>query len=161
MAIKVSYQKPWLKSMAHAVHPRSTAYNYFNILAHCVVATQREQGIVLSALLFICAHHKRSVCPLIGGAFLLESIIWCSWIVRYPEFGGCPLFGSSKCIVSMGIAVAILTVVCYIHYWECPLKEVPLYIASYPDQGRSQDLRKEGQKWCAKRAKILPGNHAH
>ena len=32
----------------------------------------------------------------IGGAFLLESIIWCTRIVRCPEFGGCPLFGSSN-----------------------------------------------------------------
>ena len=50
---------------------------------------------------------------IIGGGFLLESIIRCLWIVRYPEFVGCPLFGSSKYIVSMGIAVGTLTVVRY------------------------------------------------
>ena len=46
-----------------------------------------------------------------------------------PEFGGCPLFGSSKCIESTGIAVGASTVVRYtvdVHYWECPLTEVPL-----------------------------------
>ena len=60
----------------------------------------------------------------------MQSIIWCTRSVRYPEFGGCPLFGSSKCIASMGIAVGTSSVVRYmvdVRYWECPLKEVPLY----------------------------------
>ena len=38
----ILYQKPQLKSMAHAVHPRITA--------QCVVATQRERSIALKTL---------------------------------------------------------------------------------------------------------------
>ena len=68
---------------------------------------------------------------IIGGAFLLESIIWCTQIVCCPLFGGCLLFGSSKCIESTGIAVGASTIVRYtvdVRYWECPLTKVPLYI---------------------------------
>ena len=46
----------------------------------------------------------------------------------------CPLFGSCKCIASTGIAVGTATVVRYsgdVRYWECPLSEVPLYIANH------------------------------
>ena len=60
----------------------------------------------------------------------MESIIWYTRIVCCPEFGGCPLFGSSKCIESMGIVVGASTVVHYtvdVRCWECPLMEVPLY----------------------------------
>ena len=55
---------------------------------------------------------------------IFESIIWCVWIVCCPEFGGCPLLGSSKCIESMGIAVGASTVIHYtvdVCYWECTL----------------------------------------
>ena len=34
-------------------------------------------------------------------------------------------------MASMGIAIGTSTIVCYmvdVHYWECPLTEVPLYI---------------------------------
>ena len=65
------------------------------------------------------------------GALLLESVVWCTGLVRCPEFGGCPLLESRKCIASTGIAVGTSTVVRYtvdVRYWECPLSEVPLYI---------------------------------
>ena len=41
----------------------------------------------------------------IRSPFLLKSINFGAWwIVHYPEYGDAyPLFGSSKCIVSMGI----------------------------------------------------------
>ena len=66
----------------------------------------------------------------IGGDFVLESVVWCAAFVRYSEFGGCPLFGSRKCTASTGIAVGTSTVVRYsgeVRYWEGPLSEVPLY----------------------------------
>ena len=47
-----------------------------------------------------------------------------------PEFGGCALFWSSKCIESTKITVGTSTVVHYtvdVRYWECPLTEFPLY----------------------------------
>ena len=81
--------------------------------------------------LFSSSANKRPAhLSVIGGAFLLESVIWCTRIVRCLEFGGYLLFGSSKCIESMGIAVGASTVVRYtvdVRYWECPLTEVPLY----------------------------------
>ena len=45
------------------------------------------------------------------------------WIIRYPEFRSCPLFESSKCIVSMGIAVDWY-LECCLFYGACPLLEV-------------------------------------
>ena len=86
-------------------------------------------GITCTCIFFSSAHKRPAHLSVIGGAFLLESIICCTWIVRYLEFGGCPLFGSSKCIESTGIAVGASTVVHYtvdVCYWECPLTEVPL-----------------------------------
>ena len=80
------------------------------------------------------APHKRPAhLSAIGGVLLLESIIWCTRIVRCPDFRGCPLFGSSECIESMEIAVGTSTVVHYtvdVRYWEYPLTGVPLYIRS-------------------------------
>ena len=52
-------------------------------------------------------------------------------LVRCPEFRGCPLFGSRKCIASTGIVVGTSTEVRYtenVRYWEGPLSEVPLYL---------------------------------
>ena len=66
----------------------------------------------------------------IGGDFVLESVVWCAAFGRYSEFGGCPLFGNRKCTASTGIAVGTSTVVRYseeVRYWEGPLSEVPLY----------------------------------
>ena len=66
---------------------------------------------------------------IIEGAFILENVIRYTALDRYSEFGGCLLFGSRKCIVSMGIAVGTSSVVrCTeeVHYWEGPLSEVPL-----------------------------------
>ena len=81
--------------------------------------------------LFLCSTHTNPIhLSVIGGAFLLESIVRYAVIVRYPEFGGCLLFGSSKCIVSSGIPVGTSTVVhCTeeVQYWEGSLSEVPLY----------------------------------
>ena len=65
-----------------------------------------------------------------GVFFLFESVIPYAVLVRYSEFGGCPLFGSSKCIASTGMAVGTSMVVRYleeVRYWEGPLSEVPLY----------------------------------
>ena len=53
-----------------------------------------------------------------------------SHCVRYPELGGCPLFGCFICIVCMETAVGACNSVRYsvdVHYWECPLIESPLY----------------------------------
>ena len=47
-----------------------------------------------------------------------------SHCVRYPEFGGCPLFGCFCCIICMETAVGACNSV---RYWECPLIESPLY----------------------------------
>ena len=60
----------------------------------------------------------------------MESVARYAALVRYSEFGGCPLFGSRKCTASTGIAVGTSTVVRYseeVRYWEGPLSEVPLY----------------------------------
>ena len=49
-------------------------------------------------------------------------------IVCCPEFRGCLLFGSSKCIASTGIAVGTSIVVCYmvgICYWEYLYTAIP------------------------------------
>ena len=62
---------------------------------------------VFSSLAHKCPAHLY----IIRGTFLLESIIWCTQIVHCLEFGGCPLFGSSECIESAGIAVGASTVV--------------------------------------------------
>ena len=82
--------------------------------------------------IFLSSTHKYPAhLSIIGGVFLLKSIIWCTRIVRRPEFGGCPLFGSSKCIESRGIAVGASTVVRYtidVRYWECLLTKFPLYV---------------------------------
>ena len=67
----------------------------------------------------------------IGGDFVLESVVRWAAFVRYSEFGGCSIIGSRKCTASTGIAVGTSTVVRYseeVHYWECPLSDVPLYI---------------------------------
>ena len=65
---------------------------------------------------------------IIGGDFVLESVVWYSALVRYLEFGGCPLFRSRKCIVSTGIAVGASSVVRYLEvcYWELPLYILPI-----------------------------------
>ena len=83
-------------------------------------------GITCTDIFSSSAHKRPAHLFVIGGALLLESIIWCTRIVRCPEFGGCPLFGSSKCIESTGIAVGASTVVRYtvdVCYWECPLTD--------------------------------------
>ena len=77
------------------------------------------------------AHTSPAHLSVIGGDFVLESVVRCAAFVRYSEFGGCPLFGSIKCTASTGIAVGTSTVVRYseeVRYWEGPLSEVPLYI---------------------------------
>ena len=54
-----------------------------------------------------------------------------SCCVRYPEFGGCPLFRCCYCIKHMEISVGTYSSVRYlveVRYWECPLIESPLYI---------------------------------
>ena len=78
----------------------------------------------------------------------MESVVRCAALVRYWEFGGCPLFGSRKCTASTGIAVGTSTVARYseeVRYWEGPLSEVPLYEQSIDDTSSdavipSQDL---------------------
>ena len=84
-----------------------------------------------SRLIFLSFAHT---CPAhlsaIGGDFVLENVARYAALVRYSEFGGCPLFGSRKCTASTGIAVGTSTVVRYseeVRYWEGPLSEVPLY----------------------------------
>ena len=65
----------------------------------------------------------------IGGIFLLKSVVRYAALVRYSQFGGCPIFGSSKCTASTEIAVGTSTVDRYleeVRYWEGPLSEVPL-----------------------------------
>ena len=63
-------------------------------------------------------HTNHAHLCVVGGVFLLESVIRYAVLVRYSEFRGCPLFGSSKCI--MGIAVGTSTVVSFldeVRYW--------------------------------------------
>ena len=76
------------------------------------------------------AHTSPAHLSVIGGDFVLESVVRCAAFVRYSQFGGCPLFGSIKCTASTGIAVGTSTLVRYseeVRYWEGPLSEVPLY----------------------------------
>ena len=76
------------------------------------------------------AHTSPAHLFVIGGDFVLESVVRCAAFVRYSELGGCSLFGSRKCTVSTGIAVGTSTVVRYseeVRYWEGALSEVPLY----------------------------------
>ena len=60
--------------------------------------TPRARGLFLSA-----AHASPAHFFVIGGAFTFESVVRYTALVRYSEFGGCPLFGSRKCIAYMGI----------------------------------------------------------
>ena len=69
--------------------------------------------------------------------FLYASIILrASPRVRYPEFGGCPLFGCCNCIIIYGdISWYIEQCVHYsvdVCYWECPLIESRLYCDENP-----------------------------
>ena len=62
-------------------------------------------------------------------------------IVRYKEFGGYPLFGSSKYIKSMVNAISAIASVHYIeadHSWEGPLSEVLLYTLMYLSKFKTQ-----------------------
>ena len=101
---------------------------------YCFMPRFMHAGITTTCIFSSFAHKCPAHLFIIGGAFLLESIIWCTRIVRCSEFGGCPLFGSSKCIESTGIAVGASTAVRYtvdIRYWECLLMDVPLYYIIY------------------------------
>ena len=49
----------------------------------------------------------------IGGDFVLESVVRYAALVRYLEFRDCPLFGSRRCTGSTGIAVGTSTAVRY------------------------------------------------
>ena len=75
-------------------------------------------AVICTGIFSSFAHKHPAHLSIIGGALLLENIIWCTRIVRCPEFGGCLLFGSRKCIESTGIAVGTLTVV---RCGRCPL----------------------------------------
>ena len=77
------------------------------------------------------AHTRPAYLSVIRGEFVLENVVRYAALVRYSEFGGCPLFRSIKCTASTGIAVGTSTVVRHseeVRYWEGPLSEVPLYI---------------------------------
>ena len=71
-----------------------------------------------SWLFMSSAHTSPAHLSVVGGAFLMESVVRYAALVRYLEFGGCPLFGSSKYIACKGIAVGTSTVVRYseVHY---------------------------------------------
>ena len=56
---------------------------------------------------------------------LLKRVVWCTSVVRCLEFGGCPLFESTKHIAT-GIAVGTLTVVRYTVDVRYSLSEVSL-----------------------------------
>ena len=76
------------------------------------------------------AHTSSAQLFVIGGAFVLDSVVCYATFVRCLEFRDCLLFWSSKCIFSMGIAVGTSMAVCYmeeVHYMDGPLLEVPLY----------------------------------
>ena len=69
--------------------------------------------------------HRR---PLVGTFFVLPRASCC---VRYPEFGGYPLFRCCYCIKHMEISVGTYSSVHYlveVRYWEYPLIESPLYL---------------------------------
>ena len=68
--------------------------------------TRMSHAWAISELLL----HEPAHLSVIGGVFILESVIRYTALVRYSEFGGCPLFGSRKCIASTGIKVGTSTV---------------------------------------------------
>ena len=86
--------------------------------------TLHSRGLFLSS-----AHTSPAHLSIIGGAFILESVVQYVALVCYLEVGGCLLFRSRKCIASTGIAIGTSMVVCYteeVCYWEGPLLEVPV-----------------------------------
>ena len=75
--------------------------------------------------------------PLVGTLFACNCTLHASCCVRYPEFGGCPLFGCCQCTVYMEISVGTYGSVRYsveVRYSECPLIETPLYTSILIDR---------------------------
>ena len=99
-----------------------------------------ERESVARRFFLSSAHTSPAHLSVIGGDFVLESVVRCAAFVRYSEFGGCPLFGSRKCTASTGRAVGTSTVVRYseeVRYWEGPLSEVPLYTSFHVEKTSS------------------------
>ena len=88
---------------------------------NCTPHTQPGRGVVIIAPPTVRYSEQ----------FLYAAILRrASHCVRYPEFGGCPLFGCFYCIICMETAVGACNSVRYsvdVRYWECPLIESPLY----------------------------------
>ena len=92
---------------------------------NCTPHTQPGRGVVIIAPPTVRYSEQ----------FLYAAILRrASHCVRYPEFGGCPLFGCFYCIICMETAVGACNSVRYsvdVRYWECPLIESPLYSTRY------------------------------
>ena len=98
--------------------------------------------IVNNAMNWLSLHARRSWAGLAtptavrwSERFLHSTVLLrASCCVRYPEFGGCPLFRCCYCIKHMEISVGTYSSVRYlveVRYWECPLIESPLYPKPY------------------------------
>ena len=75
-------------------------------------------------------HSSPAHCPLVWMLFTCNCTVRACRRVRYPEFGGCPLFGCCYCTIYMETSVGTYGSVRYtvdVRYWECPLMESPLY----------------------------------
>ena len=82
---------------------------------NCTPHTQPGRGVVI-----IAPPTVRYSEQILYAAILRRA----SHCVRYPEFGGCPLFGCFYCIICMETAVGACNGVRYsvdVRYWECPL----------------------------------------
>ena len=92
---------------------------------NCTPHTQPGRGVVIIAPPTVRYSEQ----------FLYAAILRrASHCVRYPEFGGCPLFGCFYCIICMETAVGACNSVRYsvdVRYWECPLIESPLYLPTH------------------------------
>ena len=88
---------------------------------NCAPHTQPGRGVVI-----IAPPTVRYSEQILYAAILRRA----SHCVRYPELGGCPLFGCFYCIICMETAVGAYNSVRYsvdIRYWECPLIEQGRY----------------------------------
>ena len=69
---------------------------------YCFMPRFMHAGITCTCIFSSSTQKHQAHLSIIGSAFLLESIIWCTRIVRCQEFRGCLLFRSSQCIESTG-----------------------------------------------------------
>ena len=108
-----------------SAHTPRIAHVHFHLLCtNCAPHTQPGRGVVITAPPTI----RYSEQILYVATCILRRA---SHRVRYPEFGGCPLFGCFYCIICIETAVGACNSVRYlvdVCYWECQLIESRLYI---------------------------------